>query len=86
LLGILPFQLTTNERIAGHLVTIERFQLGLGYFDDYRKAVAAVTPEDVQAVARKYLNPQRMVLVVAGPVDSHGKTLGKTSSQRQIER
>jgi predicted Zn-dependent peptidase len=38
--------------------------------------VAAVTPEDVQAVARKYLDPRRMVLVAAGPVDALGKPLG----------
>lgn len=75
LLGNLPFQLTTNERIAGHLLTIEQFGLGLGYFDDYRKAVASVTPADVQAMAKKYLDPDRLVLVAAGPVRSDGALL-----------
>ena len=77
LLGSLPFQLTTNERVAGQLLVVERYGLGLDYFDKYRAAVAVVTPEDVQAVAKKYLDPARMVLVVAGPVDDEGKPLGK---------
>jgi zinc protease len=77
LLGSLPFQLTTNARIAGQLLYVDRYGLGFGYLDDYRRAVAAVTAEDVQAVARKYLDPRRMVLVAAGPVDQAGKPLGK---------
>ena len=51
----------------------ERFGLGFGYLDDYRKAVEAVTPADVQAAARKYLNPAKVVLVAAGPIDQKGK-------------
>jgi zinc protease len=77
LTGSLAFQLTTNERIASQLLLIERYHLGLNYLDDYRKAVAAVTPEDVQAMARKYLDPQHMVLVAAGPLDATGKPLEK---------
>src|SRR5262249_23752864 len=42
LLGSLAFRLITTELVAGQLIGIERFQLGLGYLDDYRKAVAAV--------------------------------------------
>jgi zinc protease len=75
LLGSLPFQLTTDERIASVLLTIERYQLGLNYLDDYKKAVAAVTPEDVHAVAQKYIDPERMFLVVSGAVDQTGKPL-----------
>ena len=77
LLGSLPFQLTTNERVAGQLLSIERYGLGFDYFNKYRKAVAAVTADDVQAVARKHLDPERMVLVVAGPVDEKGNPLAK---------
>jgi zinc protease len=76
LLGNLLLQFTTAAGIAGQLLEVERHKLGFDYLDDYRKAVAAVTPEDVQAVARKYLDPRRMVLVAAGPVDAEGKPLG----------
>src|SRR5262249_37608979 len=59
LLGHLPFQLNTNGNVADQLIAVERFGLGLGYLDDYRKAVAAVTPEDIHAMAKKHLNPER---------------------------
>jgi zinc protease len=77
LLGSLPFQLTTDERIANHLLAIERYHLGLSYFEDYRKAVAAVTVDDVRDMARKYLDPSNMVLVAAGPIDAQGAVLGR---------
>ena len=36
-----------------------------------------VTPADVQAVAKKYLHPEKMTLVAAGPIDEQGKPLKK---------
>jgi zinc protease len=80
LIGNLPLHFTTRERIAGQLLAIERLGLGFNYLDDYRKAVAAVTPEDVRAVAAKHLHPERMVLVAAGAVDAEGKPLEKVSA------
>jgi zinc protease len=77
LIGSLPFQFTTNERIADQLLYVERFGLGLDYLDRYRQEVRAVTPADVQAVAQKYLDPQRMVLVAAGAIDAKGKPLAR---------
>ncbi len=77
LLGSLAFRFTSVGDIAGQLLAIERFHLGFNYLDDYRKAVSAVTPADVQAVARKYLDPARMFLVAAGALDQKGKPLGK---------
>lgn len=75
LLGNLPFRFATNQDIANRLVSIERHGLGFDYLDKYRKAVAAVTPADVQAAARKYLDPQHMVLVAAGAVGPKGQPL-----------
>jgi predicted Zn-dependent peptidase len=39
--------------------------------------VAAVTPEDVQAVAKKYLDPKALQIVAVGPIDKDGKPLEK---------
>ena len=82
LLGSLAFRFTTNDAVASQLLVVERYHLGFTYLDDYRQAVAAVTPEEVQAVARKYLDPEHMVLVTAGPVTAEGKPVprGKQGS------
>jgi zinc protease len=77
LLGSLMLQFTTGAGIASQLLTIERNRLGFDYLQDYRKAVAAVTPEDVLAAAQKYLDPKRMVLVAAGPIDDQGRPIDR---------
>jgi zinc protease len=77
LLGSLPFRFTTNDRIAGQMLAVERYQLGFGYIDDFRKKVAAVTPEEIQAVAAKHIDPARMVLVAVGALDEKGRPLFK---------
>jgi len=77
LLGNLAFHFTTNSQIAGQLLYVERNRLGFDYLEAYRKGVAAVTAEDVQSVAKKYIDPKRMVLVAAGAVDAQGKPVGK---------
>jgi zinc protease len=76
LLGSLPFQLTTNARIARQLLAIERYSLGFDYFERYQEAVAAVTPADIKRVAEQYLDPRRMVVVAAGPLGPDGNNLG----------
>jgi zinc protease len=83
LLGNLLLQFTTNAGIAAQLLTIERHQLGFQFLEDYRQAVAAVTPEDVQAVARKYLDPQRLVIVAAGAIDPTGEPVQKIGQPKK---
>jgi zinc protease len=75
LLGSLAFRLNTNADVAGELLNVEKYGLGFDYLDKYRKAVADVTPADVQEVAKKYIDPERMYLVVAGAIDAMGKPL-----------
>lgn len=77
LLGSRLLQFGTASGIASQLAAVERFGLGLGYLDDFRNGVSAVTPEDVQAVAKKHLDPDKMILVAAGAVDKAGKSIEK---------
>jgi predicted Zn-dependent peptidase len=49
------------------------------YWSEYRERVGRVTPEDIQRVARKYLDPERMLMLVVGewsevePGDAEGR-------------
>ncbi len=65
--GIMPLRLETNEGVAQILLEIERYGLGLDYLLHYDDLVRAVTVEDVQEMAGKYLHPENYVLAVAGP-------------------
>ena len=77
LTGSLAFSLTSCEEAAAMLLAVDRYRLGADYLADYRAAVLSVTPADVQAAARKYLHPDRMTIVAAGPVDPAGRPLRK---------
>ena len=65
LLGNFAMDRRTNERQAWYLATYELAGVGHEFPDRYVAAVRAVTPADVQRVARTYLGPVRQS--VAGP-------------------
>lgn len=69
------FRWVTSDIVAAQLIQIERFQLGTDYPAKHREAIAAVTPQDVQAAARRHLHPDRLVLVAAGPVNDKGEPI-----------
>ncbi len=66
-IGRLPLQLESNEGVAGSILSMERYQLGLDYLRRYADLVNAITVDDVLAAARHYLNPDVFALAVAGP-------------------
>lgn len=66
--GSFVFDIETTGQLAGLLVNIERFGLGFDYLVKYAEAVDAVTAADITRVAQKYLVPEQMVEVIAGPV------------------
>ena len=66
-IGRLPLSLESNSGVAGALLTLERYQLGLDYYRRYADLVQAVTVEHVLEAARAYLDPDRLGIAVAGP-------------------
>ncbi len=66
-LGRMPLLLESNSGVAVSLLNIEHFNLGLDYFLQYPKLVQSITAEDILAASRKYLDPERLAVAVAGP-------------------
>jgi zinc protease len=62
----LPRSFETTADVASHIAEIELYGLGDSYFDAYVPQVRAVTAEDVRRVARQYLDPAAMSIVIAG--------------------
>ncbi len=77
LLGSLPFRFTTMSGVAGELLAAERYGLGFDFLEKYRREVDAVTPADVQAMAKKHIDPKALTLVAVGAIDKDGKPLAK---------
>ncbi|MBN2118328.1 MAG: insulinase family protein [Anaerolineales bacterium] len=66
-IGRLPLSLESNGGIANALLNIERHNLGLDYYRRYADLVNEVTAEDVLNTARKFIDPGKLVVAVAGP-------------------
>jgi zinc protease len=66
LIGRLPMSLESNAGIANALLSIERFGLGLDYFQNYAKRIQSITPEQILEVSRRYLDPKKLVIISAG--------------------
>jgi zinc protease len=65
--GSLALGLETNDGIAGTLLGIERYGLGLDYIARYPSIIRSISAEQIVDVARKYLSTENYVVVVAGP-------------------
>ena len=68
LIGSFPLRLDSTAKLAQVLAQVEFYGLGFEYFSQYPKWIERVTKEDVQRVARQYLDPNRYALVVVGNV------------------
>jgi zinc protease len=65
-IGRLPLSLESNAGVAGALLSMERFQLGLDYFQKYTSRINAVTIEQVLETAKNYIDPDTMAIISAG--------------------
>jgi zinc protease len=74
IIGRMPLQLESNEGVAGSLMNLEIFNLGLDYYQRFPALIRAVTAEQILETARHYLHPERMALAVAGPPEGEKAT------------
>jgi zinc protease len=66
LVGSYPLKMDTYAKLASILISQEFYELGSDYVDKYREWINKVTLQDVQRVARKYLDAEHFVLVAVG--------------------
>ncbi len=62
----LPGAFETSSNAAGSFSNVYIYDLGLDYFTKYPARVDAVTAEQAQAVAQKYLVPNTLIVVAVG--------------------
>lgn len=65
--GRLPLSLESNEGVAGSILNMETYQLGLDYLRNYADMINAITREDILQAAQHYMSPAAYALAVAGP-------------------
>jgi len=66
-IGKIPLAFESNSGVAGALLNIERFDLGLGYYRDYPGIISRIRVEDILSAARTYIDPEKLAIISAGP-------------------
>ncbi|HET6150548.1 MAG TPA: pitrilysin family protein [Polyangia bacterium] len=72
-----PARFATRASTAGQLADLAIYGLPDKYLIEYTRKVAAVSKQDVHRVARKYLVPERLAVVVVGDEKSNRDALAK---------
>ncbi len=67
LIGSLPLSMESSDSIADAMLDVAFYHLGLDYLDRLQEQIHALTTEDLQRAARKYLLADRVAIAVAGP-------------------
>jgi zinc protease len=71
-IGRLPLRLESNMGVASALMHLEQYQLGLDYYRRFPDLVAGTTQDNILGAVRRFLDPNRLAIAVAGPVDGDG--------------
>lgn len=66
IIGSFALQLESPQGLLGNIITQKLEGLPADYWDTYTQKIAAITPDDVQRVARKYLDLNRLQVVAVG--------------------
>ena len=66
LVAALPAQIETQDLLANRAMSMLQSDVPLDFYNSYGTRIEAVRPADVTAVASKYLDLSRLVIVVAG--------------------
>lgn len=64
--GVFTIQNSSRQGIIAQLANLDLHKLPDTYLTNYVQNVFAVTPQDVQRIAREYLRSERMAIVVVG--------------------
>jgi zinc protease len=77
------FNYDSKREILGQQMTYAYYGLPADFLERYRKNIEGVTVEDVARVAKKYVHPDRVTLLVVGKSDDFDvplSTLGKVTA------
>ncbi|MSO56051.1 MAG: insulinase family protein [Acidobacteria bacterium] len=80
--GSFPLTIETPGAIARQVVNVVFYDLSLDELRTYRQRANGVTPDDVQRVARFYLNPDRLAIVMVGNAAAFKDQLSKAGFGR----
>jgi hypothetical protein len=64
--GSFPITIETPNQIAAQILNVLAYELPVSDIGTFRERALAVTPDDIQRVAREYVKPDRLSIVLVG--------------------
>jgi zinc protease len=86
LIGSFSRKMDSMSKRAWLLGYVEVYGLGLDYPWRYPELIAHLTPADIQAVADKYIHPEKYLLVIVGKKSAMSSLPGPSPSQKKEEK
>ena len=66
IIGSFALQLESPQTLLNNIIIQKLYGLPADYWDTYTQKIAAITPDEVQRVAKKYLDLSRLQIVAVG--------------------
>jgi zinc protease len=79
------FRYDSKEKILFEQAKLEFFKYPPDYLDKYRAAIEKVTTADVERVAKKYIDPSKLAILVVGNSTEFGTPLDKLGKVKSID-
>ena len=83
--GNFAIGLEDPKRVAQFAINIERYHMPKDFYQNYLKNLSAVTPDDVMAMAKKYIRPDHANIVVAGSKEEVAEKLAHFSADGKVD-
>ncbi len=83
--GNFAIGLEDPKRVAQFAINIERYHMPKDFYQNYLKNLSAVTPDDVMAMSRKYIQPGVANIVVAGSKEDVAPKLARFAADGKID-
>ncbi|HEX7832986.1 MAG TPA: pitrilysin family protein, partial [Thermoanaerobaculia bacterium] len=85
ILNAFVFTMDTREKALDQQVLLEFYGFPSNYFTQYPAQVEKVTAEDVQRVAKKYVHPDQLAILVVGKEADFEKPLSSLGSVTKVD-
>jgi zinc protease len=69
LTGVFPIRAETQEGLTNLIVSQKLYDLPADYLQTYRENISRVTIEDIDRVAKKYITPDKIAVVIVGDAE-----------------
>ena len=85
LLNSFVFHYDSKDKLLSEQAKLEFYGYPADFIDKYHDAIEKVTPADLERVAKKYIDPSRLAILVVGNTPTFGEPLSKLGPVQSVD-